>query len=170
MMFNATFNIKIFIIAKWKQTVSHRLHEVGLRHRRRLKGQIATDRHRIARLNWARNRSYWRRSTWQHFLFSDKSYVCLRFSDSWYQGSENSLIYKPITFENEALWYEKGYAMLNAQNSSHVFGRHARVHLCIPTRLRKLPGSSCVPLYRALGWTSYLYASLARIISHLWHI
>jgi hypothetical protein len=34
-------------------------------------------------------------------------------------------LFKPITFEDEALWYEEGYAMLKAQNSSPVFGRHA---------------------------------------------
>jgi hypothetical protein len=29
-------------------------------------------------------------------------------------------LFKPITFEDEALWYEEGYAMLKAHNSSPV--------------------------------------------------
>ena len=38
-------------------------------------------RHRIARLQWARARLRWRRTTWQNILFSDESKFNLKFSD-----------------------------------------------------------------------------------------
>jgi transposase len=55
------------------QTVHRRLRESGLRARRPVVGPILKQRHRTARLVWARARRRWRLHTWQHILFSDES-------------------------------------------------------------------------------------------------
>ena len=62
------------------QTVPRKLQESGLRARRPVVGQILKQRHRTARLAWARTRR-----RWQHILFSDKSRFSLRFSDGCYR-------------------------------------------------------------------------------------
>jgi hypothetical protein len=48
-------------------------------------GTILKQRHRIARLAWARARRRWRLHTSQHILFSDESRFSLRFSDGRYR-------------------------------------------------------------------------------------
>jgi hypothetical protein len=63
------------------QTVRNRLRQSGLRSYRPLKGMELKRRHRIARLQWARTRLRWRRTTWQNILFSDESKFNLKFSD-----------------------------------------------------------------------------------------
>ena len=67
------------------QTVRRRLRESGLRARRPVVGPILKQRHRTARLVWARARRRWRRHAWQHILFSDKSRFSLRLSDGRYR-------------------------------------------------------------------------------------
>jgi hypothetical protein len=67
------------------QTVRRRLRESGLRARCPVVGPIFKQRHRTARLAWARSRRRWRLHTWQHILFSDKSRLSLRFSDGRYR-------------------------------------------------------------------------------------
>jgi len=62
------------------QTVRRRLRESGLRVRRPVVGPIVKQRHRTARLAWARVRRRWRLHTWQHILLSDESRFSLRFS------------------------------------------------------------------------------------------
>jgi hypothetical protein len=54
-------------------TVRRRLRECGLRARRPVVEPIRTQRHRTARLAWARARRRWRIHTWQHIFLSDKS-------------------------------------------------------------------------------------------------
>ena len=63
------------------QTVRRRLHESGLRARRPVVGPILKQRHRTARLAWARGCRRWRLHTWQHILFCDESRFSLRFSN-----------------------------------------------------------------------------------------
>jgi transposase len=63
------------------QTVRNRLRQSGLRSYRPLKGMELKRRHRIARLQWARARLRWRRTTWQNILFSDQFKFNLKFSD-----------------------------------------------------------------------------------------
>ena len=67
------------------QTVRKRLRESGFRARCPVVGPIFKQRHRTARLAWARSRRRWRLHTWQHTLFSDKSRLSLRFSDGRYR-------------------------------------------------------------------------------------
>jgi hypothetical protein len=55
------------------QTVRRKLRESGLEARRSVIGPILKQRHRTARLAWARARRRWRLKTWQHILFSDES-------------------------------------------------------------------------------------------------
>jgi hypothetical protein len=50
-------------------TVRRRLRESGLRARRPLEGPILKQRHRTARLAWARSRRRWRLYTCEHILF-----------------------------------------------------------------------------------------------------
>ena len=64
-----------------EQTVSRRLRESGLRARHPVVGPILKQRHRTARLAWARAYRRWRLHTWQLILFSDEFRFSLRFSD-----------------------------------------------------------------------------------------
>ena len=48
-------------------------------------GPILKQRHRTARLAWARARHRWRLHAWQDILFSDKSRFSLRFTDGRYR-------------------------------------------------------------------------------------
>ena len=48
-------------------------------------GPILKQRHRTARLAWARARRRWRLHAWQHILFSDESRFSLRFIDGRYR-------------------------------------------------------------------------------------
>jgi len=67
------------------QSVRRRLRESGLRTRRPMVGPILKQRHRTARLTWARARRCWRLHTWQHILFSDESLFSRRFSNGSYR-------------------------------------------------------------------------------------
>ena len=51
-----------------------------------MEGSTLMQRHRSARLAWARTRRRWRLHTWQHILFSDESRFSLHFSDGRYRG------------------------------------------------------------------------------------
>ena len=57
------------------------MRQSGLRSHRPLKGMELKRRHRIAKLQWARTRLWWRRNTWQNILFSNESKLNLKFSD-----------------------------------------------------------------------------------------
>ena len=63
------------------QTVRRRLKASELHPRRIQKCPLFKQRHRAARLEWARARRRWRVYTWQHILFSDESRFALYFSD-----------------------------------------------------------------------------------------
>jgi hypothetical protein len=65
--------------------VSRRLRESVLRARRPVIGPILKQRHRTARLAWARAHYRWILHTWQHILFNDESQFSLRFSDGRYR-------------------------------------------------------------------------------------
>jgi transposase len=67
------------------QTVRRRLRESGPQARRPVVGLILKQRHRTARLAWARAHRRWRLHIWQHILFSDESRFSLRFSDGRYR-------------------------------------------------------------------------------------
>ena len=67
------------------QTVRRRLRESGLRAMRPVIGPILKQRHRIARLAWARARRRWGLHTWQNILFSDESRFSLSLSDGRYR-------------------------------------------------------------------------------------
>ena len=55
------------------RTVRQRIREVGLRCYRPKKGYILTDRHKAARLNWARAHLRWNHRQWRSVLFTDES-------------------------------------------------------------------------------------------------
>ena len=65
--------------------VSRRLRESVLRARRPVVGPILKQRHRTARLAWARARYRWILHTLQHIHFNDESQFSLRFSDGRYR-------------------------------------------------------------------------------------
>ena len=67
------------------QTVRRRLCESGIRARRPVVRPILRQRHRTARLVWARACRRRRLHTWQHILFSDESLFSPRFSDGRYR-------------------------------------------------------------------------------------
>ena len=67
------------------QTVHTRLRESGHRASSSMVGTIRNQRHRTARLAWARARRRWRLHTWQHILCSDESRFLLRLSDGRYR-------------------------------------------------------------------------------------
>jgi hypothetical protein len=48
-------------------------------------GPIIKQRHKTARLTWARARRRWRIHTWQHIIFSDESQFLIRFRDEGYR-------------------------------------------------------------------------------------
>lgn len=63
------------------QTVRNRLKDVGLRARRPKKAPILLQRHRVARLAWARRHMRFTRADWANVLFVDESRVKLRGPD-----------------------------------------------------------------------------------------
>jgi hypothetical protein len=66
------------------QTARRSLRESGFRARRPVVWPILKQRHRIARLAWARARRRWRLQTWQHILFSDESrFPLIEILDPW---------------------------------------------------------------------------------------
>ena len=62
-----------------------RLRESGLRSKRTVVGPIIKQRHKTARLAWARARRRWMIHTWQHIIFSDESRFLIRFRDGGYR-------------------------------------------------------------------------------------
>lgn len=63
------------------QTVRNRLHVAGLKSRVPAKKPWLSQRHRAARLQFARNHVRWNRQRWRTVLFSDESRFCLRHID-----------------------------------------------------------------------------------------
>ena len=64
------------------QTVRNRLHAIGLRARRPVRGPVLTRRHREARLPWSRNRIHWTvHHHWRRVVFSDESHFLLQRHD-----------------------------------------------------------------------------------------
>ena len=55
------------------QTIRNRLREHGVRARRQYVGPVLTQRHRLARNDWARNHLGWTRQQWSNVIFSDES-------------------------------------------------------------------------------------------------
>ncbi len=88
--------------------VSRRLGESVLPARRPVVGPILKQRHRTARLAWARARYRWILHTWQHIHFNDESQFSLRFSDVCTAGVGNvlrtSVCTSPTVLEAEVLW------------------------------------------------------------------
>jgi hypothetical protein len=112
------------------QTVRIRLRESGLRARRLVVGPILKQRHRTARLSWARARRRWRLHTWQHILFSDESRFSLRFSDGRYrvyrrrgECFRTSVCTSPTVLEAEVLWSGLEFVTMVAL-SSKLFKEH----------------------------------------------
>lgn len=66
-------------VSEW--TVRRRLHAAGLSCRRMATGPPLQRRHRIARLNFARNHVAWTVDDWARVQFSDESRFCLNGSD-----------------------------------------------------------------------------------------
>lgn len=64
-----------------RQTVRNRLHESGLHARRPVRATPLTNRHRAARLQWARDHVTWTRRQWSSVLFSDESRFTLHVCD-----------------------------------------------------------------------------------------
>ena len=63
------------------QTVRRRLHAAGLRAYRPAVRLVLMDRHRLARVAWARTHARWTRNDWRRVVFSDESRFCLQRSD-----------------------------------------------------------------------------------------
>ena len=112
------------------QTVRRRLCESGFRARRPKIVPILKQRHRTARLAWARTRRRWRLHIWQHTLFSEESRFSLRFSDGRYRvyrrhGNilRTSVCTSPIVLVTEVLWSGMEFVMMVAL-SSKLFKEH----------------------------------------------
>ena len=63
------------------QTIRNRLHATGLKSRVPAKKPCLSQRHRAARLQFARNHVRWNRQQWRTVTFSDESRFCLRHID-----------------------------------------------------------------------------------------
>ena len=63
------------------QTVRRLLAERDLENRRPARVPVLTRRHRLARLQWARNHANWNWRQWRTFLFTDESRYCLSHVD-----------------------------------------------------------------------------------------
>ena len=63
------------------QTIRNRLHAAGLKSRVPAKKPCLSQRHRAARLQFARNHVRWNRQQWRMVTFSDESRFCLRHID-----------------------------------------------------------------------------------------
>ena len=63
------------------QTIRNRLHAAGLKSRVPAKKPCLSQRHRAARLQFARNHVRWNRQQWRTVTFSDESRFCLRHID-----------------------------------------------------------------------------------------
>ena len=63
------------------QTIRNWLHAAGLKSRVPAKKPCLSQRHRAARLQFARNHVRWNRQQWQTVTFSDESRFCLRLID-----------------------------------------------------------------------------------------
>ena len=63
------------------QTIRNRLHAAGLKSRVPAKKPCLSQRHRAARLQFARNHVRWNRQQWRTVTFSDESRLCLRHID-----------------------------------------------------------------------------------------
>ena len=63
------------------RTIRRRFHEVGLVSRRPATGPALEPRHRVARLQFARQHINWTRADWESVLFTDESRFALRSSD-----------------------------------------------------------------------------------------
>ena len=63
------------------QTIRNRLHAAGLKSCVPAKKPCLSQRHRAARLQFARNHVRWNRQQWQTVTFSDESRFCLRHID-----------------------------------------------------------------------------------------
>ena len=109
------------------QTVRRRLRESGLRARRPVVGTILKQRHRTARLTWARARRCWRLHTWQHILFSDEFrfrfvlamdvIVCTAGVGN---ALRTSMCTSPTVLEAEVLWSGLEFVMMVALSSKLI--------------------------------------------------
>ena len=63
------------------QTIGNRLHAAGLKSHVPAKKPCLSQRHRAARLQFARNHVRWNRQQWRIVTFSDESRFCLRHID-----------------------------------------------------------------------------------------
>ena len=63
------------------KTVKKRLNEAGLLSRRPAKGPLLETRHRIERLQFAKNLENWSEVDWSHVLFTEESRFCLKPDD-----------------------------------------------------------------------------------------
>ena len=63
------------------QTIRNRLHAAGLKSRVPAKKPCLSQRHRAARLQFARNHVRWNKQQWRTVTFSDESRFCLRHID-----------------------------------------------------------------------------------------
>ena len=63
------------------QSIRNRLHAAGLKSRFPAKKPCLSQRHRAARLQFARNHVRWNRQQWRTVTFSDESRFCLRHID-----------------------------------------------------------------------------------------
>jgi len=64
------------------QSVRNRLHAAGLHARRPVRGPVLTQRHRMNRLQWSRQRLHWTlQQDWRHVSFSDESHFLLQRHD-----------------------------------------------------------------------------------------
>ena len=74
------------------QTIRNRLHAAGLKSRVPAKKPCLSQRHRAARLQFARNHVRWNRQQWRTVTFSDESRFCLRHIDGrlrvWHRNRE----------------------------------------------------------------------------------
>lgn len=111
------------------KTVRRRLKEVNLQARRPATAPKLLRRHRVARLEFARERENWNVQQWSKVLFSDESRFCLRSSDGrqrvWRRTGER---YEQEMFK-EKISFQGGSVMVWAGISLE-----ARTELCVLPR------------------------------------
>ena len=90
------------------QTIRNRLHTAGLKSRVPAKKPCLSQRHRAARLQFARNHVRWNRQQWRTVTFSDESRFCLRHIDGGYvSGVERENVTQKSTCSHAMRMMEK---------------------------------------------------------------
>ena len=105
------------------QTIQNRLHAAGLKSRVPAKKPCLSQRHRAARLQFARNHVRWNRQQWRTVTFSEVSRFCLRQMCGYVSGVEmgnvtqKSMCSHAMHIMEEASWSGQVWRRTSAPNS-----------------------------------------------------